>query len=213
MNATHWPSGDTRWSRIGCVLFRIGTGAPTILSSFASNATRRSVDLQSRLPYATFVPAREKLMSPPQSDGVVIASGSRRTRPEASSIGSRQRFIEPPRLLANQSHFPSADHAGLQSSGASLVTSFPSLFASEPSAATVKMSRCPELPRSPQNAMRLPCGDQLGCIASAASETIRFRPVSISTAASPAAFAPRSLGKRYVPLATTSSLPSGDHVG
>jgi hypothetical protein len=49
VNATSWPSGDTSWSRIGCVLRNIGMGSPTTFSAAASNAARIRVERQSRV--------------------------------------------------------------------------------------------------------------------------------------------------------------------
>jgi hypothetical protein len=57
------------------------------------------VERQSRLAKANWRPSRLKLNPPLQSDGVVNGSGSPSTSPDVSSIGMRQRFIVPPRLL------------------------------------------------------------------------------------------------------------------
>src|SRR5215471_15200075 len=99
MKVIHCPSGESWWSRIGCVAFRIGIAGPLVVSVFGSKATLTSDERQSRLAYASFVPSREKLISPLQLDGVVIGSGLPCTRPVFSSIATRHRFIVPPRLL------------------------------------------------------------------------------------------------------------------
>src|SRR5262249_18572868 len=135
---------------MGRMLLRTIDGVPVSVSRTGSKPTLSTVDRQSSAANAIRDPSRENVMLPHHTEGAVTGSGEPRTRPESSSIGTRQRFIVPPRSLEKYRYRPSGDHTGLQSSAASSVTDVPSRASSDPSAALVQISRCPELPRSPQ---------------------------------------------------------------
>ena len=81
------------------------------------------VERWSELTKARRLPSRVRLIEPLIREGVVTGCGSPRGRPEASSIATRQRFMEPPRTLAKKSVRPSGDQTGFQSTAGSLVTS------------------------------------------------------------------------------------------
>src|SRR5262245_45442783 len=174
---------------------RIGVGGRSIVSGAGSNGTLSRVERQLSPANAIREPSRENEKKPLHADGVVTGSGVELVRPVVSSIAIRQRFIVPPRRLEKYRNAPSGDHAGLQSTAASAVTSSGPRSRSEPSAAAVQMSRWPVAPRRLQKATRWPCGDQAGCIASVSLRSWRIAPVATFTAVSPPPTDPRSVGE------------------
>src|SRR6185369_9665884 len=127
-------------------------------------------------------PSRARLNWPTRVAAIGRASGAPRTFPLSSSIGRRQTFAVPPRLLAKKSDFPSGDQTGFQlkylsSSGVT------GRGASPPREEIVQSTRWLEAFGKPQKAMRCPCGDQLGATASL-SVIRRFLPDSTSIAQS-----------------------------
>ena len=169
------------------------------------------VERWSELTKARWRPSRVRLIEPLIREGVVTGCGSPRGRPEASSIATRQRFMEPPRTLAKKSVRPSGDQTGFQSTAGSLVTST-GTGSPAASAGIVHRSRWPLSCRRPQKAMRRPPGDQLGWTASPPFVSCRTSPPDDGTTHS-CARASRLQGFCPSPLEKTICLPSGDQAG
>ena len=159
-------------------------------------------------------PSREKLIEPLVFEGVVTGSGSPSVRPEASSIATRQRFIEPPRSLAKYRLRPSGDQTGFQSTGGSLVTASDG---GSPGAAAgiVQRSRWPLPSLSPQKAIRRPFGDQQGCTASPSCVICRISPTAppADGTSHRCAGGVRLYGSCPSPSEKRICLPSGDQAG
>ena len=122
-----------------------GRGGSLTRPVTGSNPNLSIVERSSELRYTRWRPSRERLTEPLIREGVVTGTGSPRGRPDASSMPTRHRFLEPPRTLAKNSVRPSGDHTGSQSTNGSFVTS-----TGVASPGIVQRSRCPLSCLSPQ---------------------------------------------------------------
>ena len=146
---------------------------------------------------------------PAQAAGVVTPWADRERGPTPRQSGSATRFIVPPRLLASYMYLPSGDQTGLQSTAVSSVT-WTGVELSDPSLATVRMSRCAARVRPPYT-IRRPEGDHRPPTASA-SATLRRAPSERLTIHS-VLWVCRLIGSMTGSPATTRALPSGDQRG